>query len=150
MSESFMCFFATLSCPIKINFIRYKFATASRASLKPKRRFRMFSPSSYVSLDFQANEGLLVRRGEAWDGHLTELWKIDPMEIARKHDSLAKGLLDIVQLELNDQERPLQAELSSFLKAVREGTEPEVSGLDGRRALELADRTKGAIEEQVW
>jgi predicted dehydrogenase len=47
-------------------------------------------------------------------------------------------------------ERPLQAELDSFLDCVSEGREPEVSGEDGARALELADRIVAAIREQQW
>jgi len=41
--------------------------TASRASLSPMRRFRMFSSEGYVSLDFVKNYGLIVRKGPEWE-----------------------------------------------------------------------------------
>jgi len=40
--------------------------------------------------------------------------------------------------------------VDSFLRSVREGTPPEVTGEDGRRALALADRIAAAIERESW
>ena len=44
----------------------------------------------------------------------------------------------------------LRAELDSFLAAVRSGAAPEVSGEDGYRALELAERIAAEIRAQAW
>ena len=124
--------------------------TASRVSLKPMRRFRMFSGDSYVSLDFQGNEGLLVRKGPGWDAGREKLSSVDPSILAALPDFVTGEILEVKQLELADEERPLQAELDSFLRSVRAGTPPEVTGEDGRRALELADRIVAAIRLQTW
>jgi predicted dehydrogenase len=40
--------------------------------------------------------------------------------------------------------------VASFLSAVRAGRPPEVSGEDGRRALELAERITSLIRAQTW
>ena len=114
--------------------------TASRVSLKPMRRFRLFSAESYVSLDFTQNYGLAVRKGPRWDEGREELRSISPEELASRAELAQEDLLEVVELELAGEERPLQAELDSFLRCVRAGGEPEVTGHDGRRALELADR----------
>ncbi|MFT5288405.1 MAG: putative dehydrogenase [Planctomycetota bacterium] len=124
--------------------------TASRVSLQAMRRFRMFSSSSYVSLDFTKNYGLLVQKGKGWEEGREALRTVDPAELAQRPDFVQGDLLDVTELELSGEERPLQAELASFLGAVREGTPPEVSGEDGRRALALADRIVTAIEAQSW
>jgi len=127
--------------------------TASRASLKPMRRFRMFSSEGYVSLDFTQNQGMFVRKGEGWDEGRARLAGLDPGQLAalsKQADFMSSGLLDVVPLELGGEERPLQAEVDSFVRAVLEGSQPEVSGQDGRRALELADRISQAIQEQGW
>jgi len=127
--------------------------TASRASLTPMRRFRMFSAQGYVSLDFTKNYGLFVRKGADWEKRRAELASLDPRllaERARTGLDWAEGLLDVVELELGSEQRPLQAELDSFLRAVREGAEPEVTGADGRRALELAQRIARQIREAAW
>ena len=43
-----------------------------------------------------------------------------------------------------------EARLDSFLRCVESESEPEVTGLDGRRALELAERITAAIRAQSW
>ena len=124
--------------------------TASRVSLQPMRRFRMFSSSSYVSLDFTKNYGLVVQKGEGWERGRAALQEIEPAELAKRPDLVGDDLMEVTELELSGEERPLQAELASFLEAVREGKSPEVTGEDGRRALALADRIVAAIGRQAW
>ncbi len=124
--------------------------TASRVSLAPMRRFRMFSSQGYVSLDFTANAGTLVRKGSAFDQGIRDLRALPLSDRVPQAGFPGGGLLDVVQLELADGERPLQAELDSFLRSVSEGRAPEVTGLDGRRALELADRIVAEIRAQAW
>lgn len=123
--------------------------TASRVSLAPMRRFRMFSSESYVSLDFTKNYGLIVRKGPGWDAGREDLKRLSPAELAARKDFLNGDMLVVDELDLGG-DRPLQAELASFLAAVREGREPEVTGQDGRRALELADRIRAEIARQAW
>lgn len=126
--------------------------TASRASLKPMRRFRMFSSEGYISLDFHENHGLVVRKGPNWDESKAQLAGLDPSRLgdAPSLDWLTSGLIDVTQLELAGEQRPLQAELDAFLSAVSEDRTPEVTGGDGRRALELADRIRAAVADQSW
>ena len=127
--------------------------TASRASLKPLRRFRLFSAEAYVSLDFTDNYGLVVKKGPAWESRRAELAGLDPAALARfaaGRGWTEDGLLEIDELELSGEMRPLQAELASFVDSVRSGRRPEVGGEDGRRALELADRIAASIREQAW
>lgn len=124
--------------------------TASRVSLAPMRRFRMFSGSSYVSLDFTKNYGLVVRKGPKWDTGREELRTADPMQLAQRPDFVNGEMLDVSEMALAELDQPLQAELASFLTCVREGREPEVTGADGRAALELAERITAAIRAQAW
>lgn len=124
--------------------------TASRASLQPMRRLRLFSPEAYVSLDLHKNYGLLVRKGPRWVEGREALRTLSPAELAARGDLASQGLIEITELELSGSERPLQAELASFLAAVAQDREPEVTGLDGRRALELADQIAARIREHAW
>ncbi len=124
--------------------------TASRASLQPMRRFRLFSSDGYVSLDLHKNYGLMVRKGPRWEEGRAALRTRSPPALAARGDLVAQGLIEVVELELSAEERPLQAELASFLSAVVEGLEPEVTGADGRRALELAERIAERIRGQGW
>jgi predicted dehydrogenase len=124
--------------------------TASRASMSPMRRFRMFSSEAYVSLDFTKNYGLAIQKGPEWESGRAALRAMDPMMLAMQKDWVTTKVLKVSELDLSGGERPLQAELDSFLRSVRERTPPEVTGQDGRRALELADRIVAAIRAQRW
>jgi predicted dehydrogenase len=124
--------------------------TASRASLSPMRRFRMFSSEGYISLDFTKNYGIVIQKGPEWDSGRAALREMNPMMLAMQKDWVTTKVLKVSELDLAGGERPLQAELDSFLRSVRERTPPEVTGEDGRRALELAERIVAAIRAQRW
>jgi predicted dehydrogenase len=124
--------------------------TASRASLTPMRRFRMFSSEGYVSLDFTKNYGLIVQKGPEWEAGRAALREMNPTVLAMQKDWVTSKVLTVNELDLSRHERPLQAELDSFLKSVQEGREPEVGGAAGARALELADRIVAEIRAQRW
>ena len=53
------------------------------------------------------------------------------------------GFLEAISIEALEvkREEPLRLELEAFLRAVREGSRPVVSGSDGLKALELAERS---------
>ncbi|MBI3931929.1 MAG: Gfo/Idh/MocA family oxidoreductase [Acidobacteria bacterium] len=89
--------------------------TASRVSAEKVRKFRVFSPRTYVSVDFAAREARVYRLLE----------KEGRPEIDVRHTAAP------------DQE-PLQRQLQAFLASARTGATPVVSGQDGRRALSLA------------
>ncbi len=124
--------------------------TASRVSLEPMRRFRLFSRDAYISLDFHENRGRMVRKGKGWEEGRARLRQLDPLQLAAQAGSLGGDLIEIVELEFDQHDRPLQAELASFLDAVRRGVAPEVTGEDGRHALELADRISAAVRAESW
>ena len=89
--------------------------TASRVSAEKVRKFRVFSPRTYISVDFTAREARVYRLRESAAGP----------EIGVEHTAAPE-------------EEPLRRQLAAFLRSAREGTPPEVSGSDGRRALALA------------
>lgn len=124
--------------------------TASRASLEPMRRFRMFSSNGYVSLDFQKNYGIHITKGPEWETGREALRTLDPVVLALRKDWITEKVLSVTELVLEGEQRPLQAELDAFLGCIRSGEAPEVSGPDGRKALELAERISEAIRGQSW
>ena len=89
--------------------------TASRVSAEKVRKFRVFSPRTYISVDFAAREGHVYRLVDA-DGK---------PDIRVEHTAAPD-------------EEPLRRQLEAFIETVRTGGTPRVSGLDGRRALALA------------
>ena len=98
--------------------------TASRISRDRVRKARFFQRSSYVSIDFAAQE--------------VEVYRLVPQE---GRPGIQGGRLDVVN------EEPLKRELEDFVAAVRDGRPAGVTGQAGRDALALATRVAQAIEE---
>jgi predicted dehydrogenase len=124
---------AVLTPKVDIANARLRFAsglianlTASRVSAEKVRKFRVFFPRTYISVDFAAREAQVYRlvTGEG-------------------------GRPDIsVERTAAPDEEPLRRQLEAFLAAVRDRSTPVVSGPDGRRALALAQtivRNMGTI-----
>jgi predicted dehydrogenase len=95
--------------------------TASRVSLVAKRKIRIFSEHNYISIDYQKQE--------------LEIYSLKPN--ATPGDSNLMHLIHRERRVFGKQE-PLVAELDAFVRAVREGQEPLVTGEHGRQALALA------------
>lgn len=94
--------------------------TASRVSQNTQRKFRIFQPDQYVSIDFQAGElNILTKTGEWNEG------EIPPLD----HNSMS--------LEKGD---ALLGETRSFVEAILENKPVLVSGRDGLKALRLAEK----------
>jgi predicted dehydrogenase len=99
--------------------------TASRVSVEKVRKFRVFAPRTYVSVDFAAREAQVYRL------------EADPQGRPRIA-SENRGAPD---------EEPLVRQIESFARCCRDRTAPLVSGADGRRALALAHAILGRMAE---
>jgi predicted dehydrogenase len=92
--------------------------TASRISLKNMRKIRIFQKDTYVSVDYSNHDITIIRK----DGQGVDL-PIPGMSMERSIFEKADAL---------------EAELGSFVDAVRTRNAPLVSGHDGRNALGVA------------
>lgn len=102
--------------------------TASRISLKSERKMRIFQRDAYLTLDFQNKKLLVAKRGAG---------------------ELLPGIPNVqVQERELGQSDPLLSEISSFLEAIRAGKQPQVSGRDGRMALETALKINQALDRR--
>lgn len=102
--------------------------SASRGSLEPSRKIRVFTQDRYVSIDCQNREVKSIRRNAAKSGDVMELTG-EPIEVA---DGDALALQD-----------------HDFLRCIREGQAPRVDGHAGVRALELAEAVKNALTNPI-
>lgn len=100
--------------------------TASRVSTKRERMLRLFQPDAYVAIDYDQRRVRIVRReASTTPGGL-------PSIVADEHDA--------------GQGDPLRDEIAAFVAAVRTRATPLVSGREGLRALELAERIAAGLE----
>jgi predicted dehydrogenase len=91
---------------------------ASRMSVKPSRKLRLFQPDCYMSLDLQDRTVDMVRADPRATGGPIPGFALERSEYP-EGDSL-------------------EAELAAFVDAVRGRDQPAATGQDARRALELA------------
>ena len=99
--------------------------TASRVSVEKVRKFRVFAPRTYVSVDFAAREA--------------QVYRLEADEQGRPRIATAtRGAADA---------EPLRRQIESFAETVRRRSAPVVSGADGRRALALAHAILGKMAE---
>jgi predicted dehydrogenase len=101
--------------------------TASRISRDRVRKIRLFQRDSYISVDYAAQEA--------------ERWQLVRSEGAKP--GIGGGKIEIVH------EEPLKLELADFVAAVRDRRDPGVTGADGLRALELAQRITAAMQREA-
>lgn len=85
--------------------------TASRVTKDVVRKIRIFQEDSYISLDYLTQEAAIFRKTDE--------------KIRKEKIKIKKG-------------EPLKRELESFVECVRTGKRPIISGVEGRRALQVA------------
>lgn len=95
--------------------------TCSRVSLDRMRKIRIFESNAYLSTDYSAQEVMVYRKKPGAlppDANPMEHITIEPLPVTK--------------------DEPLKLELQSFVRCVREGRAPVVTGEDGVKALKLA------------
>jgi len=100
--------------------------TASRVSMKMERKLRLFQDDAYISIDLQQKVLTIVRK---------------PPEGA----AATPGQVSIEE-RTYEQGDALKFEIEAFLRSIREGRPPVVSGEDGLRALETAIRITELVQ----
>ena len=94
--------------------------TASRVSMKPQRKMRIFQPDAYISINFQ-DKILNVRR--------------------KSNKEIFPGIPEITSEEsICENTDALMTEIQAFITAINTGTPPLVTGEEGRQALDTAIR----------
>ena len=101
--------------------------TASRISRDRVRKLRFFQKDAYISIDCAS--------------HQVESWRMT--RHPGGEPTIEGGAVEVPEGE------PLQRELVDFVGAVRTGGRPGVDGLDGRRALALAEQVADAMDDTV-
>jgi predicted dehydrogenase len=100
--------------------------TASRVSMKMERKLRLFQDDAYISIDLQQKVLTIVRKPPA--GAVAT-----PGQVSIEERTYEQG-------------DALKFEIEAFLRSVRAGRPPVVSGEDGLRALETAIRITELVQ----
>ena len=105
--------------------------TASRVTQEKVRDLAITAQECRVNVDYESQSAQIHRHS------LPEYYE-DDGDLRYRHES-------IIERPTIEKGEPLRAELEAFVNAVREGSEPPVSGEDGLTALRIARR----IEERT-
>ena len=122
--------------------------TASRVSLTPMRKMRLFSEDSYISIDYQKKEALIYKKSPELTLKSLNISEMDVSTIADLRSYVFGDLLKIEYIKMDDYE-PLKKELESFVDCVVEHKEPVVSGEEGLKAIEVANDIMCEIEKNL-
>src|SRR6266481_384454 len=123
--------------------------TASRVSPEKMRKIRVFSGgamTSYISLDYQAQEGFIYRIARDDEEESSLLKKL----LAAKDSTIVSefGGKRIVREPVPiEKVEPLKVELQSFVDCVRARQTPVVSGESAKQALDLAFEITRQVQE---
>lgn len=101
--------------------------TVSRVSRTNTRKMRIFQPGSYINVDFANRKVMTIQLGE----------------------QLRAGGMPEQEVKINTfpESDALRSEIEHFMTSVRERSQPLVSGLAGRRALDVALQVMDQIRE---
>ena len=123
--------------------------TASRASFQAVRKMRLYGPEGYVTLDFAAKQGTIVRPSDRLRRGEVDLEGLDLSQPSALKERIFGKILRVDQVQGEGRE-PLALELEDFVQAVRTGSRPKVTGHDALRAIRLADRVLGSLRGHAW
>jgi predicted dehydrogenase len=123
--------------------------TASRASPKPLRKTRIYSPEGYVSLDFHKRQATFIQPAERYRNTGFNVRKLDPADLAMFKEGLFGQYLEMREVDMKEVDQ-LTMELRHFVQCVQTHTQPKVSGVDGRNAVEVATRILEKINSHAW
>ena len=116
--------------------------TVSRISPERMRKIRVFSggkEASYISLDYQKQEGFIYRvasGGETPSSFWTQLLASRKKDFKVVSEFAGKKIVR-EPVPINKEE-PLRLEIKHFTECIRAKTEPAVSGASAKQALDLA------------
>jgi predicted dehydrogenase len=123
--------------------------TASRASAVPLRRMHLWAPEGYVGLDFGKRHLTLVQPSAELRLHGLDPRKVDPTATGLLKEQLFGRYLQVMELDRKEGDQ-LTRELEDFIRCVRTGSRPRVTGEDGRDAVALASRILDRVRSHSW
>jgi predicted dehydrogenase len=115
--------------------------TASRVSIEPMRKVRIFSKDRYLSIDLSEGRIKHVQKGEAFGRGVAMLKE----KRGKLEGVTLQDFLNVEETRIEGEE-PLFNELRSFCMSVLNGTAPAVTGDDGLKALRLAVAIQKIVE----
>jgi predicted dehydrogenase len=123
--------------------------SASRVAWQPARSMHIVCRDAVASLDFGTRKARLMRPGEAVRSGELDVNALSPAEKTHLKDNLFTEYLPLTDLPVAESNALLQ-EQREFAAAIRGQAAVRVTGKDGRRALDVAERILAEIAVHRW
>jgi len=118
--------------------------SASRVSYEAVRRMHVWSPESFVAIDFAARTATTVRPSETLLSRRFSIDALTPAQLEHYRAHFAEEHLPREQLTF-DAVDALALELDDFIESIRTPRQPRVTGEAGRDALAVAEEILARI-----
>lgn len=125
---------------------------ANRAARTPRRAMQVWSDQGYAALDFAARQATIISPSESLRNGRLDLEDLDISQPAAVKDRLFSSgrVFRVDEVPAPPPREPLAIELEDFVQAVRTGNPPRVTGDAALRAMLLADRILGSLNNHAW
>jgi predicted dehydrogenase len=124
--------------------------TASRLAIKTERKMRLFSEEAYMSVDFAKKLGIIIDKTSNRDV-IQMAREMDVDDLAQAAAEIDyKELINVQELQVDDSNEPLGAQMLAFRAAVVDGAPVECSGVEGLMAVQLASDIVDKIKGHRW
>jgi predicted dehydrogenase len=123
--------------------------SASRVAWQPARSMQIVCQDAVAALDFATRKARLMQLGEPVRSGELDVNALSPAEKTHLKDNLFTDYLPLTDLPTSDSNALLQ-EQREFAAAIRGQAAVRVTGRDGRRALDVAERILAEIAVHNW
>ena len=120
---------------------------ASRTSFKPQRSMQVFAERAYAGIDFANSTTTIVRPSEKLLRREIDVRKMSPAEKQELQQNLFTDVLPLEQVQVEKRNAILD-EQHDFVISIRTGQNPQVTGVQAREALAVAQAILEKIAEQ--
>ena len=124
--------------------------TASRIAPLPKRRLRIWAPEGYAGIDFVHRKLSLVQPSDDVRRHGLDVKNLDASRRGQLQGEVFGRHLEMYHTTCTATGDQLTRELQDFVRSVKTGAKPRVTGEDGRAALALATRVLDCVKAHQW
>lgn len=121
---------------------------ASRISLAPARQLKSFGPNGFAEIDFGSLALTTVRPETSVIDRTFDLASATPQPLKFADELFSSYLMpETVKVEARN---AILDELHDFVISIQSRTMPTVSGADGMRAVDVANRVLASIDARRW
>ncbi len=123
--------------------------TASRISQEKLRKIRVFQNDAYLSLDYQKQEGYVLKLAGEDAKESTMLGKLLGLATDTTIVTEFAGRKIVREPVAVEKDEPLKLEIAAFIECARQGKRPKVTGQEATEALRLALEITEQIERSA-